>query len=239
MKGRTIRRLHGWDVTIDEAVAIQERLRTQVCRESGVLVVRRVAGVDVSFREERARAAVAVLSFPDLQLADQALAEVGVSFPYIPGLLSFREGPAVLAAFERLTLWPDLVIFDGQGLAHPRRLGLAAHLGLFLDLPSIGCAKSRLCGHHEEVGPARGDWTPLCDGEEVIGAALRSRPGTSPLYVSIGHRISLEDAIRYVLACCTRHRLPETTRWAHRLCSSPQRPPGSQSAPVRRLFTGR
>ena len=217
MGNRPIHELHGWDVTVEEAVALQECLRARICRESGALVVRRVAGVDVSFREGRARAAVAVLSFPDLQLVDQALAEAAISFPYIPGLLSFREGPAVLAAFERLALWPDLVIFDGQGLAHPRRLGLASHLGLFLDLPSIGCAKSRLCGSHGAVGPARGDWAPLYDGDEIIGAALRSRPGTRPLYVSIGHRIDLENAIRYVLACCTHYRLPETTRWAHRL----------------------
>jgi deoxyribonuclease V len=217
MDGRTIHHLHAWDVTLPEAVALQQRLRQQVRVEPFPGPVRRVAGVDVSFRGEKARAAVAVLSFPSLQLVEQAWAEVTISFPYIPGYLSFREGPAVLAAFARLTLWPDLVIFDGQGIAHPRRLGLASHLGLFLDLPSIGCAKSRLCGQHDEPGPARGDWTPLCDGGELVGAVLRSRPGTHPLYVSVGHRTDLETAIRYVLGCCTRYRLPETTRWAHRL----------------------
>lgn len=220
MSRRTIRPLHRWDVTPEEAVALQQQLRQRVILQADLGRVERVAGVDVSFRGEKARAAVAVLSFPQLAVVERALAEVPVSFPYIPGLLSFREGPAVLAAFERLTLWPDLVIFDGQGLAHPRRFGLACHLGLFLDLPSIGCAKSRLCGTYQEPGPFRGEWSPLCDGEEVIGAALRSHPTKEVLFVSPGHRMDLETAIRYVLACCTNHRLPETTRWAHRLAGS-------------------
>ncbi len=220
MGSRTVRPLHRWDVTPEEAVALQQQLRQQVILQADLGRVERVAGVDVSFRGERARAAVVVLSFPQLAVVERALAELPVSFPYIPGLLSFREGPAVLAAFERLTLWPDLVIFDGQGLAHPRRFGLACHLGLFLDLPSIGCAKSRLCGTYREPGPFRGEWSPLYDGEEVIGAALRSHPAKEVLFISPGHRMDLETAIRYVLACCTNHRLPETTRWAHRLAGS-------------------
>lgn len=218
--GRTIRPLHRWDVTPEEAVALQQQLRRQVVLQADLGRVERVAGVDVSFRGGKARAAVVILSFPQLAVVERALAEVPVTFPYIPGLLSFREGPAVLAAFERLTLWPDLVIFDGQGLAHPRRFGLACHLGLFLDLPSIGCAKSRLCGTYQEPGPFRGEWSPLYDGGEVIGAALRSHPAKEVLFVSPGHRVDLETAIRYVLACCTNHRLPETTRWAHRLAGS-------------------
>lgn len=236
MGKRAIQHLHGWDVSVAEAIALQEHLRQQVRREPLAGPVRHVAGVDVSFRAGQARAAVAVLSFPGLEIADQAAAEVPISFPYVPGLLTFREGPAVLAALERVTLWPDLVIFDGQGLAHPRRLGLASHLGLFLDLPSIGCAKSRLCGEHHEPGPRRGDWTPLREGGETIGAVLRSRAGARPLYVSIGHRIELEEAVSFVLACCAGHRLPETTRWAHRLCqigpASPQtgRPPPRRPA---------
>jgi len=217
MGNRTICPLHRWEVTPEEAVALQQQLRRQVVLQADLGRVERVAGVDVSFRGDRARAAVVILSFPQLAVVERALAEVPVTFPYIPGLLSFREGPAVLAAFEKLTLWPDLVIFDGQGLAHPRRFGLACHLGLFLDLPSIGCAKSRLCGSYREPGPFRGEWTPLYDGEEVIGAALRSHPTKDVLFVSPGHRMDLETAIRYVLACCTTHRLPETTRWAHRL----------------------
>lgn len=220
MGSRTIRPLHRWDVTPEEAVALQQQLRRQVVLQADLGRVERVAGVDVSFRGDRARAAVVVLSFPQLTVVERALAEVPVTFPYIPGLLSFREGPAVLAAFERLTLWPDLVIFDGQGLAHPRRFGLACHLGLFLDLPSIGCAKSRLCGTYQEPGPFRGEWSPLYDGEEVIGAALRSHPAKEVLFVSPGHRMDLETAIRYVLSCCANHRLPETTRWAHRLAGN-------------------
>jgi len=220
LSDRCVRRLHRWDVTPEEAAAWQRQLRQQLCLQADLGVVERVAGVDVSFREDVARAAVVVLSFPALEPVDQAWAQVPVAFPYIPGYLSFREGPAVLAAFERLTMWPDLVLFDGQGTAHPRRLGLACHLGLFLDLPSIGCAKSRLCGAAAEPGPDRGDWTPLRDCDETIGVALRSRPGTRPLYISPGHRMDLPTAIRYVLACCTRYRLPETTRRAHRLAGA-------------------
>jgi len=212
-----IRQLHRWEVTPAEAATLQQELRARLRLQPEPGPVTRVAGVDVSFRAGRARAAVVVLSWPALEPLDQAWAEVPAAFPYIPGYLSFREGPAVLAAFERLTLWPDLVIFDGQGTAHPRRLGLACHLGLFLDLPSIGCAKSRLCGTHDPPGPARGDWAPLYDEGEVIGAALRSRPGTRPLYVSPGHRVDLPTAIGRVLDCCAGYRLPETTRRAHRL----------------------
>jgi deoxyribonuclease V len=220
MGTRAIHYLHRWDVAPEEAVALQQGLRQHLLGRADVGTVGRVAGVDVSFRGNTACAAVVVLSFPDLAPVDRAWAEVPVTFPYIPGMLSFREGPAVLAAFERLTLWPDLALFDGQGTAHPRRMGLACHLGLFLDLPTIGCAKSRLCGTHDPPGPGRGDWAALRDGDEVIGAVLRSRPGTAPLYVSPGHRIDLPSAVHYVLACCTRYRLPETTRLAHRLAGS-------------------
>lgn len=228
MKTRRIRHLHDWAVTPQEAVALQQQLRQQLRLEADLPAVHRVAGVDVSFPGERARAAVVVLAFPTLELVDQALAEVLLTFPYIPGLLTFREGPAVLAAFERLSLWPDLVLFDGQGLAHPRRLGLACHMGLFLDLPSIGCAKSRLCGEYEEPGQQKGDWSQLRDGDELIGAVVRTRPNTRPLFVSPGHRVDLASSIHYVLSCCTRYRLPETTRWAHRLCSGGTPPKGRQ-----------
>jgi deoxyribonuclease V len=215
----SIHKLHSWDVTREEAYALQEQLRQQVVLKPDLGSVQRVAGVDVGFRKGQARAAVVLLSFPKLEVVEHSLVEVPVTMPYIPGLLSFREGPAVLAAFDKLTLWPDLVIFDGQGLAHPRRLGLACHLGLFLDLPSIGCAKSRLCGQYEEPGMEKGAWSPLYDADEVIGAVLRSRSGTKPLFVSPGHRVDLETSVGYVLACTPRYRLPETTRQAHRLCS--------------------
>jgi deoxyribonuclease V len=180
--------------------------------------VETVAGVDVGFPDpQTARAAVVVLRLTDIEPLDYAVAEAPVAFPYIPGLLSFRETPAVLSALEKLHVWPDLFIFDAQGLAHPRRLGLASHVGLLLNWPSIGCAKSRLTGEYVEPGPERGDWSPLVDGGECIGAVLRTRSGVKPVFVSIGHRVDLETAVRYVLSCAPRYRLPETTRYAHRV----------------------
>jgi deoxyribonuclease V len=180
-----------------------------------------VAGVDVGFETGGTvtRAAVAVLGYPELELLETAIARRPTAFPYVPGLLSFRELPAVLEALARLREPPDLLLCDGQGFAHPRRLGIASHLGLLVDIPSIGVAKTRLYGSHDAVPDSRGAWTPLRANEEIIGAVLRTRPGTAPLYISSGHRISLETAIEYVMRCCTRYRLPETTRWAHRLAS--------------------
>jgi len=182
-----------------------------------------VAGLDVGFEDNDriVRAAVAVLSFPDLRMADQAVARRPVAFPYIPGLLSFREVPALLDALDRLGQAPDLLLCDGQGLAHPRRFGLACHLGVLTGIPSIGVAKSRLIGTHGPVPAKRGAWRPLRDRGEVIGAVLRTREGVAPLYVSIGHKICLKTAIQHVLACAPKYRLPETTRAAHRLASGP------------------
>jgi deoxyribonuclease V len=183
--------------------------------------VRQVGGVDVGFEDQgrTTRAAFVVLSFPGLQLQEQAVVRRPTRFPYVPGYLSFRELPAVLDALDRLSTRPDLLLCDAQGLAHPRRFGLACHLGVLTDLPSIGVAKSRLIGVHSEPAAEKGGWTPLLDDEEIIGAVLRTRSHVRPVYVSIGHRISLETAIDYVLRCTTRYRLPETTRWAHRLAS--------------------
>jgi len=209
--------LHRWDVSPSEAMEIQQQLRSKVSTERSVGQVNTVAGIDVSFKGDVARAAVVVLSYPELTPLDYSLAELPVEFPYIPGLLAFREAPAVLAALEKLKTEPDLFIFDAQGLAHPRRMGLATHLGVVIDRPSIGCAKSRLCGSHHEPGPERGSYTYLYDGEEIIGAVVRTQTGVSPLYVSIGHRVDLPTAIEYVLSCCTKYRLPETTRYAHRV----------------------
>jgi deoxyribonuclease V len=208
---------HPWNVTVDEAKVLQAQLARRVIVETSFAVgsLLTVAGVDVSFHSDVARAAVVVLGFPDLKPVDYALAEMPVSFPYVPGLLTFREGPSVLAALEKLATWPDLFIFDGQGLAHPRRVGLAAHLGVLLDQPSIGCAKSRLIGTHDEPGNDPGDWVPLYDGEETIGAVVRSRVRVKPLYISIGHRVDLATAIDLVLRCTRGYRLPETTRYAH------------------------
>ncbi len=220
-------RHHRWDVTPEEAKAIQNRLRRQVIVTGPDSPPRTIAGVDVSFPKKSsptpiARAAIVLLSFPDLVPLAQTVVDVPVTFPYIPGLLAFREGPAILAALEELDETPDLMIFDGHGLAHPRRMGIATHMGLLLDLPAIGCAKSRLCGYYEEPGPERGDRSPLLEGEEVIGMVVRSRTGVSPIFVSIGHRVSLESAVEIVLRCCTKYRLPEPTRLAHQAAAGVQ-----------------
>lgn len=216
------RRFHAWDLTPREAIALQTELRGRVERKDRIGEVRRVAGVDVGFEQDGrvTRAAVAVLEYPGLALVEQVVVRVATTFPYVPGLLSFREAPAVLAAFERVRIAPDLILYDGQGIAHPRRFGIASHVGLLLDCPSIGVAKSRLVGAHRMPATRRGAWTPLRDAGELIGAVLRTRAGVKPLYVSIGHRVSLETAVRWTMACVTRYRLPETTRWAHRLASA-------------------
>jgi deoxyribonuclease V len=212
---------HRWDLTPAEAIALQERVRGRVETRDRLGAVRHVAGVDVGFEREGTvtRAAVAVLAFPGLEPVDCAVARLPTRFPYVPGLLSFREIPAVLRALGNLRVRPDLLLCDGQGIAHPRRVGLASHLGLAADLPAIGVAKTRLTGSHGAVPGRKGGWTPLLDGGEVIGAVLRTRAGVKPLYVSPGHRVCLETAIRFVMACVTRYRLPETTRHAHRLAS--------------------
>jgi deoxyribonuclease V len=222
-----IRQRHAWDLAPKEAMALQARLATEIVLRDALGPVRHVAGVDVGFEDNGAttRAAVAVLAFPSLQLETSVIARKPTCFPYVPGLLSFREVPAVLAAMEQLDVLPDLLLCDGQGIAHPRRLGIASHLGLLLDVPSIGVAKTRLVGKHDEVPDNRGAWVPLRDGNETIGAVLRTRQGVKPLYVSPGHRIGLESAIAWVMACLTRYRLPETTRWAHRLASEKQKNP--------------
>lgn len=212
---------HDWNLDFQAAVALQKTLsgRVETCDRLGP--VEYVAGVDVGFIDggATARAAVAVLDFPGLQDCDQALARCAVTFPYRPGLLSFREIPVILLALEKLRQTPDLILCDGQGIAHPRRFGIACHLGVLLDIPTIGVAKTRLLGRHEPVPDEKGAWVGLYDRDELIGAVLRTRRGVKPLYVSIGHRISLERAIEYVMTCVTKYRLPETTRAAHRLAS--------------------
>jgi len=209
--------LHRWDVSPSEAKEIQQGLRSKVSTERIFGQASTVAGVDVSIKGKVARAAIVVLSYPELTPLDYSLAELAVEFPYVPGLLAFREAPPVLAALEKLKTEPDLFIFDAQGLAHPRRLGLATHLGVIIDKPCIGCAKSRLWGKHDEPGPQRGSFAHLYEGDEIIGAVVRTRTNVNPLYVSIGHQVDLPTAIEYVLGCCTKYRLPETTRYAHRV----------------------
>ncbi len=213
------RSLHSWDVTPEEAREIQNRLRTEVIPTDQFGTINTVAGVDIGLKKDIALASVVVLSFPGLQVVDSEVAACAVRFPYIPGLLSFREVPPLLTAFDRLRTEPDLVIVDGQGIAHPRRFGLASHLGLILDKPTIGCAKSRLWGRYEEPGPEQGAYTHLVDKGEVIGAAVRTRTNVRVVYVSVGHRISLDSARTLTLACCRGYRLPETTRHAHNAAS--------------------
>lgn len=206
---------HGWDVTTEEAIAIQKRLAPLVVRENQLGPVRYVAGIDAGFPRETARAAIAVLTYPELEVVETAVAEVPVTFPHVPGLLSFREAPAALAAYARLKTRPDLLIVDGQGIAHRRRFGIASHLGVLLDVPSIGSAKSLLVGRHGELGEERGATAALVDRGEVVGQVVRTRRGVKPLYISIGHRVDLPAAVEMVLACASRYRLPEPQRMAH------------------------
>lgn len=210
-----------WPQTVEEAKVVQETLRSRVITEDCLGDVNFVAGVDVGFEENYTitQAAAAVLSFPDLKPVEQAIARIPTTFPYIPGFLSFREIPALLQALHKLHPSPDLILCDGQGLAHPRRFGLACHLGVLLDLPSIGVAKSRLIGTHDELDAEKGSWQPLWDKGEIVGAIVRSRTNVRPLYISIGHKMSLSTAIDFVLRCTTKYRLPETTRLADRLAS--------------------
>ncbi|MEM8830947.1 MAG: deoxyribonuclease V, partial [Cyanobacteria bacterium P01_G01_bin.19] len=179
-------------------------------------------GIDIGFEDRYriSKAAVAVLSYPQLELVETAIARIPTAFPYVPGYLSFREIPAILAALPQIKQTPDLILCDGQGYAHPRRFGLACHLGVLLDIPIIGVAKSRFIGEHEEIPLEKGSWQPLKDGDETIGVVLRSRTNVKPIYVSIGHKISLPTGIDYVMGCITKYRLPETTRWADKLASS-------------------
>lgn len=218
----TLHHLHPWSVSPAEAVAIQQRLRALVETEDRLGPVRFVAGVDVGFEDDYAitRAAIAVLRFPELELHDQAVARRPTQFPYVPGLLSFREIPAVLDALERLRQPPDLLLCDGQGIAHPRRVGIATHLGLVTGISSIGVGKSRLTGHYREPGQDKGDRSPLMAGSERIGTVLRSRSGVRPLFVSPGHLVTHQEAVDWVLRCLTRYRLPEPIRMADRIASA-------------------
>ncbi len=209
-------------MTPAEAKAIQQRLRGRVVDRDSVGKIRLVAGVDVGFERggKRTRAAVVALSFPALEPRSEAVATLPTNFPYVPGLLSFREIPAIISALEQLDELPQLILCDGQGYAHPRRFGLACHLGVLTDIPTVGVAKSRLIGTHGRVPKTRGRWVALMDGDETIGAVLRTRKGVKPVFVSVGHRVGLDSAVELVMKCVTRYRLPETTRAADRLASA-------------------
>lgn len=208
---------HPWDVTTGQATEIQKQLAGLVRAEPLRRTPATIAGVDVSVHGDEAQAAVAVLAYPSLDLLNHALWRGPVVYPYVPGLLSFREVPAVLRALEQLPDLPDLIMADAQGVAHPRRVGMAAHLGILLDLPVLGVAKSRLVGEYAEPEDYPGARSPLMVGSEQVGEVVRTRAGVKPLFVSIGHRITLDEAVGLVLACCTRYRLPEPTRQAHLL----------------------
>jgi deoxyribonuclease V len=213
--------LNSWDVTPEKATQIQNDLRRLVILHDDFGPIKTIAGVDVglSLAEGTATGGVVVFSFPELEVIETATGTKPVEFPYIPGLLAFREIPAILSAFEQLKTEPDMLIIDGQGLAHPRRFGIACHLGLLLDRPSIGCGKSRLIGRYEEPGPEPGDVSSLMIGNEQIGCVLRTKIRTNPLFISPGHRIGFESATRLVLESCRGYKLPEPTRLAHNLVS--------------------
>src|SRR6266550_9565083 len=212
--------LHEWNLQPEAAIALQRKLAAKIIRTDQLKgEVKLVAGVDMALNEEKnmAHAAVVLLSYPQMEVLERHVYEEPVRMPYVPGLLSFREIPCILGAFARLKQQPDLVMVDGQGIAHPRRLGIASHLGLWLDLPTIGCAKSILTGYHVPLSEEVGSWVPLEANKEVIGAVLRTRAQVKPMIISLGHRISLETSLRFVLDCCKGYRLPEPTRLADKL----------------------
>ena len=215
--------MHRWDLTPEEAIALQRELATRIQTTNSFEAdaIKSVAGIDVSLKGE-GQAAVVVLSYPDLEPLDQAVATAKLQFPYVPGLLSFRESPLVLAALEKLRVLPDLLMVDGQGYAHPRRFGIACHLGLLVDRPAIGVAKSVLVGRFEAPGENPGEQSPLVHRGETVGVALRSKLRTNPLIVSVGHRIDLPTAVSFVQSCLRGYRLPEPTRRAHQLAGSSQ-----------------
>ena len=219
-----LERLHEWNLTPVEAIALQKELAPRVVRDGDPGDVRLVAAADLAFVDRRwprqptrGRAAVVLMRYPELDVIEEQVVEGDVGFPYVPGLLSFREAPLLAQALERLQGAPDLLLIDGHGYAHPRRFGIASHIGLMADLPTIGCAKSRLCGEHTEPGPRRGSKAELRLGGEVIGAVLRTRDGVKPIYVSAGHKIGLEAAVQWALRLAPRFRLPEPIREADAL----------------------
>ena len=203
-------------VNAKRAIALQQRLRGRVERRDRIGRVRRIAGIDVSIHNGRARAAVVVMN-PALEVLETSTAEVRATFPYIPGLLAFRELPAITRAYRALERKPELVVVDGHGFAHPRRFGIACHVGVEFDVASIGCGKSLFVGEHAPPAPRRGSWTKLRHRGETVGAALRTRDGVRPVYVSTGHRVSLATAIRWILRLSPRYRLPEPIRAADAL----------------------
>jgi deoxyribonuclease V len=225
-------KLHEWNLTPDEAARVQKELRDRLILVWDGRPIATIGGVDISIKTETARAAIVVIRYPDLTPIEAVTADAPLVFPYIPGLLSFREGPAALATWDKLQNKPDLLMFDGQGIAHPRGIGIAAQMGLWLERPTIGVAKSRLFGRHEEVGPARGDRADLLDRQgNVIGTVLRSKEKTNPLYISPGHLMDVEHATQFVISCLAGYRLPEPTRWAHKVAGGEMIPSQDNDQP--------
>lgn len=228
-----LRKLHDWDLTPTQAIALQKELRAQIIHEPiDVDAVVLVAGVDVSVKNGMSQAAVVVCALPDFAVVEVARATMPTPFPYVPGLLSFREGPVLVEAFSQLRHTPDVFLFDGQGIAHPRRMGIAAHMGLLLDRPSVGCGKTRLCGYYDEPGLEKGAYTPLRDkvratpklpgaDDEIIGMVVRTRANVSPVFISPGHRADIETSVALTMRCTTRYRLPEPIRLAHQAAGRP------------------
>jgi deoxyribonuclease V len=230
--GLMIAKLHNWNLTPQEAVRVQAEMRERLVLIWDNRPVATIGGVDVSIKTGFARAAIVVLRYPELTPFEAVLADAPLVFPYIRGLLAFREGPVVLAAWNKLQNKPDLLMFDGQGIAHPRGVGIASQMGLWLECPTIGVAKSRLYGRHTEVGTGRGDRANLLDNSgNLIGAVLRTREKTNPLYISPGHLMDVRHAVEFVLTCCTRYRLPESTRWAHRVAGGESLPAEDNDQP--------
>ena len=217
--------LHNWDLQPRKAIELQKSLREKVRIQPLDRAVETVAGADISFNKfsETVYAGIVVLRLPSLEVVEEVGVISQTGFPYVPGLLSFRESPSVLEAWSKLKIEPDAVMFDGQGIAHPRRVGIASHIGLLINRPTFGCAKSVLVGRYEEPPPERGEWTPLVDRGETVGAALRTKTGVQPIFVSPGHMIDLAGAIDLTLRCDRGLRQPEPTRRAHLLVNALRR----------------
>jgi deoxyribonuclease V len=229
-----IKRLHDWNLSYSQAIALQKQLAQQIQQTELKTKPKTIAGLDCALSKDEGKivAAVVILKMPnvtkglwepikqtDFEIIETATASEKLTFPYIPGLLSFRESPVCIAAVEKLKNEPDAFMIDGQGIAHPRRFGIAAHLGLFFDKPTIGCAKSRLTGSFEEPAAEKGAYSPLNDRDDVIGAVVRTRSNVEPVFVSVGNKCQLDDAIEITLAWTTKYRIPEPTRLAHQLVS--------------------
>jgi deoxyribonuclease V len=209
--------LHTWNLAPQEAIALQRQLAAQVDTRSrlDLASIRLIAGVDVSVRDNHSQAAVVILRYPELEVIETVRADQPTPFPYIPGLLSFREGPVLVKAFEQVVNVPDVFIFDGMGIMHPRRLGIASQMGLWLQRPTVGCGKTYFIGQYAEPGPEQGAHSPLTDKGDMIGAVVRTRANVKPVFISPGHLCDLESAVELTLRCTTRYRLPEPIRHAH------------------------